>query len=428
MSAPCLISVIVLIAIIFLGPRYKINMGILGLAAAYVCGSLIGGLPAGSILGLWPVSVMTQVITIMLFFGVALNNGTFRAFAEKLIYTGRNFAPVIPFLLYLAIFIVAAVGAGSTAVYIMALPIYMVAKQVKMKMGLFPIIVIAGLNGGAWQVFARDGAMAAGIMANAGFSPEQVSFLAGKLGIHYLISSLLLFAAGYVIFQGWKCQPLVTDAPAPYTKEQRTTLLLVGLFAVIYMVPTILGSFVSHPALTFVNNRINLFMLSCVFALICLLLKLSNAKEMIDTVPWMALITVGGMGTFIKVCTELGIVEVLSSFISNNVSPALVPNLLAICAGCMSLFSATMGVVLPAFYPVALTLGGTMGISMPLMVSAISIGSGMSGISPFSAMGAVTYSVVEEEDKQKVFNSQILTVALGYAVTQVCIVAGLYAI
>lgn len=428
MSAPCLISVIVLIAIIFLGPRYKINMGILGLAAAYVCGSLIGGLPAGSILGLWPVSVMTQVITIMLFFGVALNNGTFRAFAEKLIYTGRNFAPVIPFLLYLAIFIVAAVGAGSTAVYIMALPIYMVAKQVKMKMGLFPIIVIAGLNGGAWQVFARDGAMAAGIMANAGFSPEQVSFLAGKLGIHYLISSLLLFAVGYVIFRGWKCEPLVTDAPAPYTREQRTTLILVGLFAVIYMVPTILSSFVSHPALTFVNNRINLFMLSCLFALICLVLKLSTAKEMIDTVPWMALITVGGMGTFIKVITELGIVEVLSSFISNNVSQALVPNLLAICAGCMSLFSATMGVVLPAFYPVALSLGQTMGISMPLMVSAISIGSGMSGISPFSAMGAVTYSVVEEEDKQKVFNSQILTVALGYAVTQVCIVAGLYAI
>ena len=69
-----------------------------------------------------------------------------------------------------------------------------------------------------------------------------------------------------------------------------------------------------------------------------------------------------------------------------------------------------------------------MGISMPLMVSAISIGSGMSGISPFSAMGAATYSVVEEEDNQTVFNSQIFTVVLGYAVTQVCIIAGLYAI
>ncbi|MCI8869630.1 MAG: hypothetical protein HFF39_03640 [Lawsonibacter sp.] len=428
MSAPCLISVIALIAVVFIGQKFKINMGILGLAAAYICGSLIGGLPAGSILGLWPVSVMTQVATIMLFFSVALNNGTFKSFAEKLIYTGRNLAPVIPFLLYLSIFIVAALGAGSTAVYIMALPIYMVAKQIKMKMGLFPIIVIAGLNGGAWQVFARDGAMAAGIMANAGFSQEEVSFLAGKLGIHYLISSLLLFAAGYLIFQGWKCQPLVTDAPPPYTREQRTTLILVGLFAVIYMVPTILNNFISHPVLALLASRVDLFMLSCVFAVICLVLKLSSAKVMIDTVPWMALITVGGMGTFVKVCTQLGIVDVLSSFISNNVSPALVPNLLAICAGCMSLFSATMGVVLPAFYPLALSLGGTMGISMPLMVSAISIGSGMSGISPFSAMGAATYSVVEEEDNQTVFNSQIFTVVLGYAVTQVCIIAGLYAI
>ena len=50
-------------------------------------------------------------------------------------------------------------------------------------------------------------------------------------------------------------------------------------------------------------------MLACVFALICILLKLSTIKEMIDSVPWMALITVGGMGTFISVCNKLGLVD-----------------------------------------------------------------------------------------------------------------------
>lgn len=428
MSVPCLIALIVLVFIIVVGIRLNINLGILGLVSAYVCGSIIGGLPASSIIGMWPVSVMTQVICIMLFFGVAMNNDAFKAAADKLIYAGRKAAPLIPFLLYLSIFIVAAIGTGSTAVYIMALPIYLVSKEIKMKPGFLPIIVIAGLNGGAWQIFSRDGAMAGGIMADSGFTAIEAASMASKMGLNYLITSLILFAVGYVIFQGWKCRALVTEKPAPFTREQRTTLILVAIFVVIYMVPTILGNFIVSDILKWINTRMNLFLLSCVFALLCLVFKLSNMKQMIDTVPWMALITVGGMGTFINVCTKLGVVDVLSSFISENVSAGLVPSVLALCAGCMSLFTATMTVVLPAFFPIAHSLAETIPVSPALMASAIAIGAGMSGISPFSTMGAVTYSVVHEEDKQKVFISEIFTVALAFVVVQVCILLGLYVI
>ena len=149
-------------------------------------------------------------------------------------------------------------------------------------------------------------------------------------------------------------------------------------------------------------------------------------KQMIETIPWMALITVGGMGTFINVCAELGVVDVLSSFISNNVPAALVPSVLALSAGCMSLFTATISVVLPTFYPIACTLAQTLSISPSLMVSALTIGSGMAGISPFSTMGAVTYSVIQEEDKQKVFVRQFFTVILAFVVVQVCIFIGIY--
>ncbi len=426
MSTPCLIALLVLIAIIVVGIRLNINLGVLGLVAAYVCGSLIGGLPASSILGEWPISVMTQVICIMLFFGVAMTNNTFKAVADKLIYSGRRFAPLIPFLLFLAIFLVAAVGTGSTAVYIMALPIYLIAKDVKMKPGLIPIIVIAGLNGGSWQIFSRDGAMAGGIMASAGFDSTAATQIATKMGLHYLLTSLLLFVVGYIIFQGWKCQALVEEKPAPFTKEQKTTLILVAAFVVIYLIPTILGNFLDSSLLDAINARLNLFLLSCVFALLSLILKLSTMKQMIETVPWMALITVGGMGTFINVCAELGVVDVLSAFISNNVPVALVPSVLALCAGCMSLFTATISVVLPTFYPIAYSLAQTLPIAPSLMISSITIGSGMAGISPFSTMGAVTYSVIGEEDKQKVFVSEFFTVILAFILIQVCIFIGLY--
>ena len=66
--------------------------------------------------------------------------------------------------------------------------------------------------------------------------------------------------------------------------------------------------------------------------------------------------------------------------------------------------------------------------SIGMEMNTYTIGSGMSGISPFSTMGAVTYSVVEEEDKRKIFTSEIVTVAIAYAVVQACILAGLYTI
>ena len=176
------------------------------------------------------------------FFSVAMNNGTFKALADKMIYSGRKVAPLIPFLLYLAIFVVAAVGTGSTAVYIMALPIYLVAKQVKIKPGFFPIIIISGLNGGAWQIFSRDGAMAGGILADSGFAAEEAAAISSKMGLHYFLTSLVLFAVGYVIFRGWKCEALVTEKPEPFTKQQKITLGLVGAFIAVYLIPTILGN------------------------------------------------------------------------------------------------------------------------------------------------------------------------------------------
>lgn len=426
MSIPCLISVVVLVAIIVVGLKFKINLGVLGLAAAYICGAFIGDIPASSILGYWPTSIMTQVCCIMMFFSVGVQNETFQALAYKLIYKGRNFAPLIPVLLYLSILIVAATGAGGNAVYFMVLPVYLIAKQCKMRMGFLPIIVIAGINGGGWMVFSMEGSLNNGILSSAGFSSQMAVSIASKTGIHFLLTSLIMFAVGYVVFRGWKCEANITGAPKPFTREQKQTLILVATFLVLYLVPTILGSFSDSAVVTSITSKMNLHMLACVFALICLIMRLVKFEDMIKGVPWNALLTVCGMSTFIAVCNQLGLVDFLSDLFQSNINPAMMPSLFALCAGVMSLFSATMGVVLPTFYPILNSLMTSAGLAPYATASPIAIGSAMSGISPFSNMGAVTYSVVEEEDKKTVFVSAIATVALAWVVVQLCILLGIY--
>lgn len=426
MTIPCLIAIVMLILIIFFGLKFKINLGVMGLAAAYICGSLIGDLPANSIIGLWPTSIMTQVCCVMLFFSVAVHNETFKVLAYKLIYRGRNVAPLIPVLLYLSILIVAGTGTGGSVVYFMVLPVYLIAKQCKMKMGFLPLIVIAGINGGGWMVFSLEGALNNGILASAGFPSEMALSIASKSGIHFFITSVIMFIVGYIVFQGWKCEAVVTEKPEPFTKEQRMTLILVCVFIAIYLLPTILGNFSENAIVTAIATRINLYMLACVFALICIILKLGTFEQMLKGIPWGALLTVCGMGTFIAVCNKLGMVEFLANIFNNNISPEMLPSIFAICAGIMSLFSATMGVVLPTFYPMLYSIMGTTGLSPYALASPIAIGSAMSGISPFSNMGAVTYSVVEEEDKKTVFIASIAAVGISWGVIQLCIILGVY--
>lgn len=426
MSTPCLIAIILLVAIIIVGLKFNINLGVLGLAAAYICGTFIGNLSAGSIIGFWPTSIMTQVCCVMLFFSVGVKNETFQALAYKLIYRGRNFAPLIPVLLYLSILIVAGTGTGGNAVYFMTLPIYLIAKQCKMKMGFFPLIVIAGINGGGWMVFSMEGALNNGILASSGFTSEMALSIASKSGIHFLLTSLIMFVVGYIVFQGWKCEAIITEKPKPFTKEQRWTLSLVVTFVLLYLLPTILGNFTDNAIVSMIVSKVNLYMLACVFALICLALKLIRFEDMVKGVPWNALLTVCGMGTFIAVCNQLGMVDFLTNLFHNNIDASIMPAFFAICAGIMSLFSATMGVVLPTFYPILNSLMVSSGISPYAMASSIAIGSAMSGISPFSNMGAVTYSVVKEEDKKTVFIAAIATIGLAWIVVQACILLGVY--
>lgn len=427
MSVSCIIALIALIVIIFVGLKFDINLGLLGLVGAYVFGAVIGGLPAGSIIGLFPSNMMIQVMCIMLFFSVAVQNGTFNALADKIIYLGRNIAPAIPFILYLAIFVIAATGTGSALVYFMALPVYIIAKKCKMNLALIPVIMIAGINGGGWQVFSNDGAMNCGILTSGGFDSEAATAIASRTGVHYIITSLILFAVGYIVFRGWKCQALNTEKPADLSKEQKRTLYLVAAFLALYLVPTILNNFTDSAVISAVTSRLNLYCLSALFALACLLLKLSDIKSMVAGIPWVGLLNVCGMATYMGVCNKLGLVDFLANSISNNISTAMIPSVLAICGGFMSLFSATMGVVLPTFYPIIFQLAGTTGLAPALMASSVAISAGMSGISPFSTMGAVTYSAIEnEEDKKPVFISCIATVAIAYIIVQGCILTGIY--
>ena len=93
-------------------------------------------------------------------------------------------------------------------------------------------------------------------------------------------------------------------------------------------------------------------------------------------------------------------------------SPTVAKAVVAICAGVMSLFSSTLGVVGPTLIPFIPTIATATGVSATALISAIMVGGHFAGVSPFSTGGAMTMAgETDEGKKNKLFISLIILAA-----------------
>lgn len=425
MTTTCIITLIVLVLAVVIGCAFDINLGVLGVVGAYICGVLIAGMPTRAVISEWPTVLMFQMIFIVLFYSYAKMNGTLELLARKIIYLARNHAYLIPVALFLVCALVAALGGGAiSTVIIMCIPVYSVAKQTKINPIFAAIIILTGINAGAWRT-GHDGIVASGLMASAGFSSEEVTLYSNILLKNYIIISVFIFAVAYIVFRGWKCSPLTADQPEPFNSKQKINIVLIVVMVLLYVVPMALSVVMSNPVIDYLSARLDMAFLGAVFSLLCIIFNLADTKEVIKSLPWGTLIVVCGMGMLINVCVKVGLVDAMSAYVASNVSERLMPSFMGLISGVMSLFTATIAVVLPTFYPLIYSLSETVNISPALLISAVTICSGFTGISPFSLIGAMCYSACENEDKKKLFVGLIALAAICFVVAIIFILTGI---
>lgn len=111
MSSTAIIICLIGIALaIVLNYKFGVNMGVTGLAVAWIAGCIVMGLKVKDVVALWPNSVVFQLMSITLFFGFAVVNGTMQAIANHLLYKVRNQTWMIAFAIFFIGFILGALG------------------------------------------------------------------------------------------------------------------------------------------------------------------------------------------------------------------------------------------------------------------------------------------------------------------------------
>ncbi|HCQ9785849.1 TPA: SLC13 family permease [Acinetobacter baumannii] len=401
-----------------LGYKTKINIGFFTIAFAYLIGCFGMGLKPSEVIELWPVKIFFIILSVTLFYNFALANGALEKLASHLLYKCRKFPQFLPLAIFFAATIIAGLGAGFYTVLAFMAPItLLLCKKTNMNMIIGGMAANYGALAGANFMTSQSGIIFRSLMENTGISSQTAFSYSG--GIFVLTLIIPIAVLGIYTLWNRKSNSIVIEdqKPEPFDKKQKQSIFLIILMMSIVLVFPILHLvFPDVKTISFLNSKIDIAFLAITFSLISLLMKLADEKKVIALVPWGTLIMICGVGMLIALGVKLGIITTLSEWLANNVPVWVIPVLLCLISGIMSVFSSTLGVVAPTLFPIVPALALTSGLNPLVLFICIVVGAQSTAISPFSSGGSlIMASAPADIDKTKFFN-QLLFKAIPVGV------------
>ena len=398
-----------------IGYKTKFNTGLFAMVFAYLIGCFGLGMSAKDVINGWPVSTMYVIFAVFLFYNLAMVNGTLEKTAGGLLYACRRFPGLLPFALYLAAALIAALGAGFFTVMAFMAPLaLLICDEAKMDKLVGAVAVNCGALSGANFMTSGSGIIFRGLMDEGGLSVVSFGYT-GVIFVASVVFSLLLIAGFRYIPKSNRNigQGMSFQKPEPFTKKQKENLyLMVAMIVVVLIFPILHIVLPDVELITFINARMDVGLVAIIFSVIGLFMNLAPQKQVIDKVPWNTIIMICGVGMLINVAIEAGTIDLLASWAGSSLPAWLIPIVFSVIGAIMSFFSSTLGVVCPALFPLVPALAETTGISPLILFACIVIGAQSSAISPFSSGGSLVLGSCSKEEERNAMFPRLLFIAV----------------
>lgn len=399
------ISLAALAAAVVAGIVWRVNVGLLSFAFAFLVGVGLGRLKPAQVTAGFPTSLFLVLAAIMVLFAMAQVNGTLSKLARHGIRLARGNAGLVPVIFFLLTVSIAVMGAGNIAGIALMAPIAMAAaSRLGISAFLMTIMVGNAANAGAYSPVAPTGVVANELMLKAGLPGQQWqtfwnTFMAQSF---VAFAGYLLLGGGKLLFRG-KRADLHALLPAedlePFDRRQWFTLAVLGLVLV-----------------SVIALRVDVIVAAFVAVAILALGRAADPEAAIKLVPWSTILMVCGVSTLVSVLEKTGGVDVIVEGLVRLSTPATVTGVVAFVAGLVSAYSSTVGVVLPTFLPTVPGLAHRLGADPMAIASAINVGGHLVDVSPLSTIGAICLAAYTgSEDRQVLFN-KVLAWGLSMAV------------
>jgi di/tricarboxylate transporter len=314
------------------------------------------------------------------------------------------------------------------------------------KLDINPLIgaLCADMGGqvGSNFMISLNGVIYRNLITNEGFSSNLAFVISISIFIVYLIMSFLIIC-GLMIFSNRKRKKIVGDnmdlqafaatkgktedtfislqKSKPFDKNQKINLILISIFVIVLLVWPILHLIVPKSAtITFVNSKVDVGLIAIIFAIIAFILHLGDEKSIVGKIPWNTLFMISGVGMLMGVAVQAGTIKLLANWVGHSIPVSLVPMVLCFIAAVINIFGGSfVGVVAPALFPVVASVAHITGLNPILLYTCVTIGGLSTGISPFSAGGAMVLGFSQEEDRDSMFSKELfigLPLCIGVAV------------
>jgi di/tricarboxylate transporter len=217
----------------------------------------------------------------------------------------------------------------------------------------------------------------------------------------------------YFVLKGHKVngENIKIDKPEPYTPQQKNSLKLILTFVIVLLLPFLLGLILPDNGIIKALMKYNdVAFIAIVLSIVASFLKVGDEKKALTSVPWNTIIMICGIGIIVSLAVTAGSIDMITKAVSNVENPFLVPLIMSIGAGIMSIFSSTTGVVLPTLYPTVSGIAQATGVVPVILLMGIVMGSCATGMSPFSACGGIMLGCVNDEEYAKKMYKYLLII------------------
>ena len=119
-SAIMILVMVAIVITVLIGVKFDNNIGLIGIAFAFLIGSWLGPATIYEVIAYWPVNIMFILLVTSVFFGYASNNGTLSALADRIVYVTKGIPWFTPISVFLTAFIISGLGVGVWGIVFVA--------------------------------------------------------------------------------------------------------------------------------------------------------------------------------------------------------------------------------------------------------------------------------------------------------------------
>ena len=418
-----LISILVLVAVFLVATTMGINMGVLGVVAAFAVGTALG-VPEDDIFAGFPGDLFVILVGVTLLFGIASNNGTVDWLIHAAVRAVKGRTIAIPWVFFLITAVLTASGAVVPGAVAIVAPIALgFAIQYGINPVLMGLFVINGATAGGFSPISVFGSIVNGVVEREDLAENSMLLFASSFIFNLLLCFVVFFLFGGRKLIGHTVEPgedvdedgertgrferdvqerekagtgpkpiaggaTASAAAEPVPELDRDKILtLVGIVSLIVV------------ALAF---EVDVGFVSFTIAAILMLISPKARKGAVEKVAWSTVLLICGIVMYVGLLEEIGTIDWLGEQVATINSALLAALLICYVGAVVSAFASTTG-ILGALIPLAVPFLETGAVGAVGLIIALSISSSVVDSSPFSTSGALTVANTPENHRERVF-------------------------